>query len=139
MSAFVVDTSALVAIVNAEPEATEFLELLISAERICLSVATAHELNCVMQSARFDDGQKLLNGLLAKLEPEMVAFTSEQLELARVAYKRYGRGSGHPARLNMADCYAYALAKWLSLPLLFKGLDFIHTDIQPVAQVKLAN
>ena len=125
----VVDTSALVAIINGEPEAVEFLGILISADRICMSVATAHELNCVMQRYRHDDGQRLLDGLLESLDPEFISFDLAQLEIARAAYVLYGRGTGHRAGLNMADCYSFALAKALELPLLYKGDDFIHTDI----------
>ena len=125
----VVDTSALVAIINGEPEAAEFLGILISADRICMSVATAHELNCVMQRYRHDDGQRLLDGLLQSLDPELISFDLAQLEIARAAYVLYGRGTGHRAGLNMADCYSFALAKALDLPLLYKGNDFIHTDV----------
>jgi ribonuclease VapC len=131
MAGLVVDTSALVVIINGEPEASSFLEILISASHICLSVATAHELTCVMRRYRADDGEKLLGGLLAQLQPEMVAFDIVHLEIARKAYALYGRGSEQAAGLNMADCYSYALAKALDLPLLFKGNDFIYTDIVP--------
>jgi ribonuclease VapC len=134
MSGLVVDTSALVAIINGEPEAAAFLQLLISADRVCLSTATAHELNCVMQRYRREDGPKLLAGLLEKLEPEMLPFDAENLVIANNAYETYGRGSKHAAALNMADCYAYALAKAIDLPLLFKGNDFIHTDVRAAAQ-----
>ncbi len=129
MVELVVDTSALVAIINGEAEAPEFLKILISAGRVCMSVATAHELNCVMQRYRHEDGQRLLDGLLESLEPEFISFDLAQLEIARAAYVLYGRGTGHPAGLNMADCYSFALAKALDLPLLYKGNDFIHTDI----------
>lgn len=125
----VVDTSALVAIINGEPEAVEFLGILISADRICMSVATAHELNCVMQRYRHDDGQRLLDGLLQSLDPKLISFDLAQLEIARAAYVLYGRGTGHRAGLNMADCYSFALAKALDLPLLYKGNDFIYTDV----------
>ena len=56
--------------------------------------------------------------------------TAEHAELARTAHRRFGRGSGHPARLNFGDCFAYALAKATGEPLLFKGEDFGHTDIR---------
>lgn len=69
--------------------------------------------------------------MLDLIAPRFVAFDVDQLAAARVAYSRYGRGSGHPARLNMGDCFSYALAKSRNLPLLFKGDDFIHTDIEP--------
>lgn len=131
MGGLVVDTSALVAIINGEPEAASFLEILISADRVCLSVATAHELNCVMRRYRTKDGPRLLKGLLDRLEPEIIAFDIVHLEISREAYALYGRGSEHAAGLNMADCYSYALAKAFDLPLLFKGNDFIHTDIVP--------
>jgi ribonuclease VapC len=129
VSGLVVDTSALVAVINAEPEAVVFLEKLVAAERICVSTATVHELNCVMQCYRRSDGPGLLRGLLGRLRPEMIAFDNSQLEIAGEAYAMYGRGSQHPAGLNMADCYSYALSKVLGMPLLFKGDDFIHTDV----------
>ncbi len=130
MGGLVVDTSALVAIINAEPEAVAFLEALISADRICLSTGTVHELHCVMQRYRREDGPALLEGLLTKLEPELIAFDSAQMEIACKAYAKYGRGSKHAAGLNMADCFAYALSIALDLPLLFKGNDFTHTNIK---------
>lgn len=130
----VVDTSALVAVINAEPEAIEYLEMLVSADRICISTATVHELNCVMQRYRRSDGPQLLRGLLGQLRPEIITFDSNQVEVAGEAYAIYGRGSRHPAGLNMADCYSYALAKVLDLPLLFKGNDFVHTNIRQAHQ-----
>jgi ribonuclease VapC len=134
LSGLVVDTSALVAVINGEPEAISFVEKLVSAERICVSTATIHELNCVMQRYRRSDGPGLLRGLLERLRPEMIAFDSTQLKIACEAYAIYGRGSKHPAGLNMADCYSFALAKMLGLPLLFKGNDFIHTNIHQAHQ-----
>ena len=61
----------------------------------------------------------------------VVPFTPAQYALAREAHRRFGRGSGHPARLNFGDCFSYALAKDSGEPLLFKGDDFLHTDIEP--------
>lgn len=71
-----------------------------------------------------------LQVLIDRLELTVVPFDLAQLEVARLAYSRYGRGSRHRADLNMGDCFAYALAKTRNLPLLFKGDDFIHTDIE---------
>jgi ribonuclease VapC len=82
-----------------------------------------------MQRYRREDGPRVLDGLLERLQPDFVAFDVAQLEIARAAYALYGRGTKHPASLNMADCYSYALSKLLDLPLLFKGNDFAHTDI----------
>ena len=64
------------------------------------------------------------------MQIEIVPFSVRQAQLAREAYQRFGRGSGHPARLNMGDCFSYALARDLGEPLLFKGADFALTDIE---------
>ena len=73
-------------------------------------------------SRRFDDFFRE-----ASLTIEVV--TTEQARIAREAYKDFGKGSGHPAQLNFGDCFAYALAKAMSEPILFKGQDFNHTDL----------
>jgi ribonuclease VapC len=62
-------------------------------------------------------------------------FTAEQAQIARQAYRDYGRGSGHPANLNFGDCFAYALARVKREPLLFKGDDFVHTDVRSAIQI----
>jgi ribonuclease VapC len=69
--------------------------------------------------------------LVENLSPQVVSFDLGQLAVAKAAYTRFGRGTGHPANLNMGDCFAYAVAKTRRLPLLFKGNDFIHTDVEP--------
>ena len=71
-----------------------------------------------------------LQDLIESSRPEIRAFDVEQAGLAFAAYRRYGKGSGHRARLNLGDCAAYALARSLDLPLLFRGDDFGHTDIR---------
>ena len=73
-------------------------------------------------SVRFDE---LISNLGISIEP----VTAHQAMIAREAHRRFGQGSGHPARLNFGDCFAYALAKDLDEPLLFIGQDFIHTDV----------
>lgn len=72
-----------------------------------------------------------LDAILLSLGVEVVPFTPSQARLAQEAYLRFGRGSGHPARLNLGDCISYALAKDTGEPLLFKGNDFVHTDLNP--------
>jgi ribonuclease VapC len=67
--------------------------------------------------------------LVREAEIVIEPVTEEQAHIARQAYRDYGRGSGHPARLNFGDCFAYALARATGEPLLFKGDDFRHTDI----------
>lgn len=126
----VVDTSALVAILKAEPEASAFADLL-AASRIYASNVTLFELHCVaIRSAGIIEPQAVAS-LLENLEISPVEFDAEQLDAAQIAYARYGRGTKHRAQLNMGDCFAYALARTRNLPLLFKGEDFIHTDIVP--------
>lgn len=69
--------------------------------------------------------------MIARTGTEIVPVTVQQAELARRAYRDFGKGSGHPARLNFGDCFSYALAADTREPLLFKGDDFVHTDLTP--------
>lgn len=130
----IVDTSALVAILHREPEARPYLQLLRSAPAVRMSAASYVELGIVVDRR----GDAVLSGalesLLNSLRIEIVAFTTEQARTAREAYRRFGRGSGHPARLNMGDCFAYACARVLGEPLLFKGRDFALTDIEIILE-----
>ena len=96
-----------------------------------VSTATIHEANCVVARGNYSRIADSVTELIADLNVHPISFTSEQVAAAREAYLVFGRGSGHPARLNMGDCFSYALAKTRDLPLLFKGDDFIHTDIRP--------
>ena len=81
-----------------------------------------------MQARRGDDGARDLDLLLAKLKVDIAAVTVDHADIARKAFRRYGRGR-HAANLNFGDCFAYALAKDKSAPLLFKGDDFGRTDL----------
>jgi ribonuclease VapC len=129
--AFVTDTSAIIALLHDEAEADAFKVAFHEADAVFISSATALEVSCVARSVRFDDGSARLLALLDLLALTSVPFDDEQLAVARHAYTAYGRGSGHAANLNMGDCFSYALAKSRNLPLLFKGDDFVHTDIEP--------
>ena len=93
-----------------------------------LSASNLVEIGIVMQARRGDDGARDLDLLLAKLKVEVAAVTAGQADIARKAFRRYGRGR-HDANLNFGDCFAYALAKDKSAPLLFKGDDFGRTDL----------
>ena len=93
-----------------------------------LSAANLVEVGIVMQARRGDDGARDLDLLLAKLRVDIAAVTANQADIARKAFRRYGRGR-HAANLNFGDCFAYALAKDTSAPLLFKGDDFGQTDV----------
>jgi ribonuclease VapC len=125
-----IDTSVLVAIINGEAEARDFITI-IGETPSAISAATLLEAHCV--ATRWVGGEKssAMQMLIEKLELRTVSFDAAQLDIAKSAYARFGRGSGHPANLNMGDCFSYALAKTRKLPLLFKGDDFIHTDVEP--------
>jgi ribonuclease VapC len=124
----IVDTSAIVAILDQEPEADRIARTLASTSERVVSAATLVEVGIVMQARRGDDGARDLDLLLAKLRIEILPFTARQAEIARKAFRRYGRGR-HDAKLNFGDCFAYAVAKDESTPLLFKGDDFGQTDV----------
>jgi ribonuclease VapC len=124
----IIDTSALVAILDQQPEAERIARTLAATPERMLSAANLLEVGIVMQAWRGDDGARDVDLLLAKLRVEIVPFTARQAEIARKAFRRYGRGR-HDAKLNFGDCFAYALAKDAAAPLLFKGDDFGQTDV----------
>jgi ribonuclease VapC len=128
----IVDTSAIVAILRDEPDAESFANAIagerirrVSAVNYVEAAAVIDESRNPVASRRFDDFIRE-----ASLTVEPVTF--EQARIAREAYKDFGKGSGHPARLNFGDCFAYALAKAVSEPILFKGQGFKHTDLTSV-------
>ncbi len=127
----VVDTSALVAIVLREPEAPSFLEILIRTDAAFMSAATLVEAASVYL-AEFPSHQSADHLLkdLAALRISVSPLTVEQGVLAAQARFRFGKGRG--GALNFGDCFSYALARSLNAPLLFKGNDFIHTDVARV-------
>ncbi|MEX0405487.1 type II toxin-antitoxin system VapC family toxin [Aquibium sp. LZ166] len=131
MSGFVLDSSVLIAILAAEPDADRFKRYIDDDINAQISAATVHEAFCVVSGERFRNGAARLDRMLGLIGPVIVPFDASQLSASREAYVRFGKGSGHPANLNMGDCFSYALAKTRNLPLLFKGNDFIHTDIEP--------
>jgi ribonuclease VapC len=131
LAVFVVDTSALICVLAEEDDSPRFRLAFKEADAIHISMGTVFEASCVARNERIVDGTTRLERLLTLLDPEYHAFDERQSMAAREAYSRYGRGSRHPAGLNIGDCFAYALAKTRNLPLLFKGEDFIHTDIVP--------
>jgi ribonuclease VapC len=121
----IVDSSAVVAIVRAEPEAEGLLETMRDAEGLWMATPTALELTMVLGAERIDRAMDLLRQLGVRL----VEFDSTHLAIAQHAFATYGRGSGSAAKLNFGDCITYALAKATGESLLFKGDDFTHTDI----------
>lgn len=126
----IVDTSALIAILQDEQESDSFIRSIVSAKLVRISSGTAIELTAVCTRRRMASRRRV-DELFAELGLRTETVTIEQARIGELAYREFGIGSGHPARLNFGDCFAYALAKATGEPLLFKGDDFIHTDITP--------
>ena len=124
----VVDSSAVPAILLTEPERDTFSDALADAGGRLMSSVNALKAAAVVSSRKGSFGTMELDLLLHRAGFEVVPFTADHLRLARDAYERYGKGR-HPARLNLGDCCAYALARHTGEALLFKGDDFTHTDV----------
>jgi ribonuclease VapC len=125
----VIDTSVLIAILFGEPEALSFTRAVADASRKLISSFSALETGIVVEARKGEAGGRELDLLLHRAQIEIVAMNADQTELARAAWRKYGKGN-HPAGLNIGDCCAYALAKYSGEPLLFKGNDFSQTDIR---------
>ncbi|GGC61994.1 type II toxin-antitoxin system VapC family toxin [Chelatococcus reniformis] len=127
----VVDASALVAILLKDAEAARLQDALLAASRLTISAFNLFEAHTVLlrsaEPTLTEDLAELVDGLA--IAP--ASFDRRQSELAFSAYRRFGHGSGHPARLNLGDCAAYALAMTLEAPLLFKGAGLSRTDVEP--------
>jgi ribonuclease VapC len=130
----IVDSSALIAILRAEADAAAYTEAIERAEACRISAATLLETAIVVDGSRDPILSRRLDDLLIEAAIGIEPFTEAQAHIARQAYRDYGRGSGHPARLNFGDCFAYALARTTGEALLFKGEDFRHTDIAPALE-----
>lgn len=127
----VIDTSALVAMLNGEPEAERF-EAAVQADRVRLMSTASYLEAAIVIEARFGEpGGRELDLWLHRAAVDLVGVDSDQADAARIAYRMYGKGR-HRASLNYGDCFSYALAKVSGQPLLFKGDDFAHTDIRAV-------
>lgn len=124
----VVDTSAIIAILLDEPERGEFAKALETSRDRRVSTVSLVETSIVIETRLGAAGIRELDQLLREASFETVAFDHEQALLAREAYRLFGRGR-HPAALNFGDCCTYALARAFGEPVLFKGDDFIRTDI----------
>lgn len=124
----VIDSSAIVAIYKYETDSARLVEQVTSFKRRVMSTATWLESAMVCESAS-PGGETDFVGIVSDLGIEIIPLSLEQASLAFEAFKRFGKGRGAKASLNFGDCFAYALAKELEAPLLFKGNDFAHTDI----------
>lgn len=129
----IVDTSAIVAILYAEPERDALILSLLLAPNRAMSAGSLIELSAVLTRRGLPGAVAKADALLAKLGIEIEPVTVEQARIGQTAYQLYGRGTGHAASLNFGDCFAYALAKATGRPLLYKGDDFAATDIATAA------
>ena len=126
----VVDSSALIAILQREPEELVFRRAIKTASNRLLGAPTLVEVSIVVLRRLDKAGQALMQALIDSLRLDVVPLSHRLAMLAIDGFGRFGKGR-HPAALNFGDCFAYALAKATGEPLLFKGGDFSQTDIQP--------
>ena len=125
----VIDTSALIAILFGEPEASSFARAVADESKKLISAFNALETGIVVEARKGEAGGRELDLLIHRAQIEIVAMNADQAEIARAAWRKYGKGN-HPAGLNIGDCCAYALTKYSGEPLLFKGNDFSQTDVR---------
>ena len=135
----VVDTSAIVALAFGEPEREAISLALQQTDKALVSTVTVLEARMVVHGRRGQRAVVLVDDLLRLPAFEMVAPGMAESDAAYAAFVAYGKGSGHPARLNFGDVFSYALAKVRGLPLLYKGDDFLQTDIASVLPARPTN
>lgn len=128
----IVDTSAIIAILRREADADLYTDALARASAPRVSAGTYVETAIVVDANRDPVLSGRLDELLAVTRVTVDPVTQRHAEIARQAYRDFGKGSGHPAGLNFGDCFAYALARQAGEPLLYKGDDFSHTDVASV-------
>ena len=132
-----VDASAIVAILAREPEADALADVLGGARSPITSSIAVFEATlglCRKRHASVEEAEADVREFLAAAGVRSVSITSKEGEMALAAFARYGKGRGHPAQLNLGDCFAYAVARNYRTPLLFKGDDFSKTDIDPATR-----
>jgi len=127
----IIDTSALIAILRNEPEGASCALAIERTASRRISAANFVETAIVIDGARDPVASRRFDDLCREAQLIIEPVTEAQARIAREAYRDYGKGSGHPAKLNFGDCFAYALAKVAGEPLLFKGEDLAHTDVAP--------
>jgi ribonuclease VapC len=131
----IIDTSALIAILRAENDASDIAHAIERARDRRISAANYLEAAVVIDGSRDPVASRRFDELVVAADLRVEPVTGEQAQIAREAYRDFGKGSGHKAGLNFGDCFAYALAKVTGEPLLYKGNDFTHTDITPALPV----
>ena len=126
----IIDTSALIAILRAEGDASDMAIAIEQAEVRRISAASYLETAVVIDASRDPVASRRFDDLFRATHIQIEPVTPHQAEIARQAYRDFGKGR-HKAGLNLGDCFAYALAKEMDEPLLYKGRDFVHTDVEP--------
>jgi ribonuclease VapC len=129
----IVDTSALIAILRDEPDARRFATAIERAAIRRISAVNLLEAAIVIDASRDPVASRRFDDLVRMAGLVVEPVTEVHARVGRDAYRDFGKGSGHPAQLNFGDCFAYALAKVADEPLLFKGNDFVHTDVTVAA------
>lgn len=125
----IIDASAIIAILRDEPEARSFANAIAAAKARRISAVNYVEAAVVIDGSRNPIASRRFDDLFRVAELVVEPVTATQARIAREAYRDFGKGSGHSAGLNFGDCFAYALAKEASEPILFKGDDFNRTDL----------
>lgn len=125
----ILDSSAILAILRQEPDAARFAKAIEAAPVRRVSAANYVEAAAVIDAERDPIASRRFDDLLQRADVEIAAVTPEQARLAREAYRNFGRGSGHPAKLNFGDCFAYALSVSMDEPLLCKGEEFLKAGL----------
>ncbi len=128
----IIDSSAIVAILRGEPEAGPFLTVIKGQSDMVISAGNYLETGIVIDRDHDPVLSAGLDPLLDQLGIAIAPVTATQAKIARQAYRNFGRGSGHPAKLNFGDCFAYALAMERGEELLYKGDDFVHAGLARV-------
>ena len=126
----VIERSALVAVLFEEQEGQAFEDIIAGPEVCVMSAVNVHETATVVRLRHGAAAVETMWRFIRDADIEIIPFDEPQVHAAVAAYGRYGKGIDPKARLNLADCAAYALAKVLDAPLLFKGNDFTHTDMK---------
>jgi ribonuclease VapC len=126
----ILDTSAVIAILRLEPEAAQFAGIIERAAQPRISAVNYVEAGAVIDGSKDPIASRRFDELIEAAQIGIEPVSEAQARIARQAYRDFGKTSGHPAKLNFGDCFAYALAKAKGEPLLFKGQDFSQTDVK---------
>jgi ribonuclease VapC len=126
----IIDFSAVIAVLRKEDDHLRYRQAIAESRNCRMSTASYLETAIIVDRDQSPQLSREFDRVITSMEVELVPVSVEHAQIARAAYRDFGRGSGHPARLNLGDCFAYALAVERDEPLLFIGDDFSHTDVR---------